>query len=928
MSNIQRGTRGGGRGRGQGRGGGRGGRGNASSSGASGPRGAPRGRGGPPGLFTPVNASTTLEPRLSAREQDALISSFNSLTTAEGRPVRPGFGKLGTAIKVRANFFAVKYPKNTILYDYTVNITPKTDVGRLKKRIFELLEGSVDLAPFLHDIAHDRSQRVVSRRKLPDPFVINVPFYEDGEGQPRPGARVYEVEICDPRELNSKDLDRYLAGDPAFVNWDVQPIISAFNLITSQHAAKQGVICGKNRYFFPDQTFPLSLGVEAWKGYYSSVRPAYKQLMVNVNVCMSAFYVPTSKLSDAIMEFQRRSQGAVPAFFVGKVKVSTSHLGYRMKKPIKAIENTPATQKFFDCAELGGRVSVAQYFERKYKIKLQHGKDLPLINIGNKTKDNFVPAELCEIEPGQAFRGVLDERATAEMIKYACNPPAVNATAITQDGLGKLGFPQQATPMEGFGVSISTEMTVVPARVLPPPSVEYKSGPARVADGSWNILGVKFSVGARFGKSNCAILVVPDGGRDDFTGPQDPSLKAVVTGFLDKCRNSGMVVENELPNLRFTKPLPKLTPQDPFRTAAIEEIQTTVRSLPTRPQLLLVFLSNQDRNVYPGLKRLFDVQMGIHSVCMLMSKVKNPKGQDQYFSNNALKVNAKLGGINHKLQSSSIKSLSKTMLVGMDVTHPGANTVKGTPSIAGVVASCDDQFTQYPASLRIQESRVEMIQEVKEMMTERLKEYQERMKGLPQKILIYRDGVSEGQFDIVRTQELPQIQRAIASFANYRPKLTIIICGKRHHARFYPTEQTAMDRTGNNKAGTVVDSGVTAVYDFDFYLQAHAGLQGTTRPTHYTVVHDENKMTADELQQLTNHISYLWARATKSVSLIPPAYWADQVCERGRCYLHQILPPTPGSRESKMSEEQIWRRAEELWGNGIHTNLCKTMFYL
>jgi eukaryotic translation initiation factor 2C len=44
----------------------------------------------------------------------------------------------------------------------------------------------------------------------------------------------------------------------------------------------------------------------------------------------------------------------------------------------------------------------------------------------------------------------------------------------------------------------------------------------------------------------------------------------------------------------------------------------------------------------------------------------------------------------------------KTMLVGIDVTHAGPGSKAGTPSIAAVVASIDDAFVQFPASLRIQ----------------------------------------------------------------------------------------------------------------------------------------------------------------------------------------------------------------------------------
>ena len=162
----------------------------------------------------------------------------------------------------------------------------------------------------------------------------------------------------------------------------------------------------------------------------------------------------------------------------------------------------------------------------------------------------------------------------------------------------------------------------------------------------------------------------------------------------------------------------------------------------------------------------------------------------------------------------------------------------------------------------------------------------------------------------------------------YDPKLTVVICGKRHHARMYAIAPQDADKTANPKAGLVVDRGITAVYDFDFHLQAHAGLQGTTRPTHYTVVYDKNGLSADEIQQGTNTLCYLWARATKSVSLAPPAYWADVACERGRCYIREILPPPAKSPDSKLKGEDLKRRAEELWGAGVHSKRKDTMLFV
>ena len=66
------------------------------------------------------------------------------------------------------------------------------------------------------------------------------------------------------------------------------PIISLFNVILAAHPNRSegsGVLVGRNRFFFKNAMPPVSLGggLEAWKGFYSSVRPTHNQLMVNVN---------------------------------------------------------------------------------------------------------------------------------------------------------------------------------------------------------------------------------------------------------------------------------------------------------------------------------------------------------------------------------------------------------------------------------------------------------------------------------------------------------------------------------------------------------------------------------------------------------------------------------------------------------------------
>ena len=198
------GGRGGGRGGGEFRGGGRGG---FDSRGRGGP---PGGRGGDGPLIFAEGAPVEIALRLSEASHTDLIKSFKSLAIKPQRPVRPGFGTLGTTTgKLRANFFALKLPKGPF-YDYVVEIRPMTNINRLKKRIFQLLEQSPGCAPHLPYIAHDHSERLVAARELPQPLDISVPFYDDHESGPSQAATVYIISIKFQRQLKMDDMNQYV----------------------------------------------------------------------------------------------------------------------------------------------------------------------------------------------------------------------------------------------------------------------------------------------------------------------------------------------------------------------------------------------------------------------------------------------------------------------------------------------------------------------------------------------------------------------------------------------------------------------------------------------------------------------------------------------------------------------------------------------
>lgn len=259
------------------------------------------------------------------------------------------------------------------------------------------------------------------------------------------------------------------------------------------------------------------------------------------------------------------------------------------------------------------------------------------------------------------------------MLNVACKPPKKNAEEIVHHGLDLLGFRDSNPLLESFGFQVGTEMAVVPGRVLDKPGLTYsRNAPATINErASWNLREVKFAVGARLNK--WAVLVIHDGGQGDFRDAKDPALRNIVSGFRSMCNKCGMQVQPLGEQAYVAVRLPRQG-NNRFRDNAIEEIELALVTLVEQiaPELVLVMLSNDDKAIYNGLKRLCDVKLDIATVCMQSTKVRKEQGRPQYFANVALKVNMKLGGINHTLDANSgawLKS-APTMIMGMDVTHP------------------------------------------------------------------------------------------------------------------------------------------------------------------------------------------------------------------------------------------------------------------
>jgi len=160
----------------------------------------------------------------------------------------------------------------------------------------------------------------------------------------------------------------------------------------------------------------------------------------------------------------------------------------------------------------------------------------------------------------------------------------------------------------------------------------------------------------------------------------------------------------------------------------------------------------------------------------------------------------------------------------------------------------DAKASRYAASIRVQAGREEIIVDLVNMAKELLKTFYQTCGRKPERILFYRDGVSEGQFAAVLNSEIkavkgkneeihiyrihsvalttsdyilvwvffPNKAACQALDAQYKPTITFVVVQKRHHTRFFPMNKNESDRSGNCMPGTVVETTIIHPSEFDF----------------------------------------------------------------------------------------------------------------
>ena len=142
----------------------------------------------------------------------------------------------------------------------------------------------------------------------------------------------------------------------------------------------------------------------------------------------------------------------------------------------------------------------------------------------------------------------------------------------------------------------------------------------------------------------------------------------------------------------------------------------------------------------------------------------------------------------------------------------------------------------------------------------------------PKRIVVYRDGVGEGQLHYVYAHEVNQVKSKLLELYD-KPddiKLAYVVVTKKINTRFFSQGQ-------NPPPGTIVDDVVTDPSKFDFFIVSQHVTQGTVTPTAYNIIEDSCGLEVDKLQRLTYKLCHMYFNWSGTVRVPAPCQYAHKL---------------------------------------------------
>jgi len=752
-------------------------------------------------------------------------------------------GASGTPINLVTNFFKMTQWVNWTLFQYKVDFFPQVESRRDRKEI----------------VSTQLKDQCFAGAAVFDGMLLFSPIRLE-----MPGRDPYTIDAADPSTRSKIRVSILLTNE---IPPTSASCLQLYNIMLREILTQIDLFQVGRHYYNPNTPAIVSKHkLEIWPGYVTAINNFDAGLLLMAEVshkvlrtdsvldCLNETY-KTCKSNDIFMTTMTKK-------LVGQI-VLTRYNNKTYRVDDLAWGKTPKDTFKSDAAG-GTEISYLDYFSRTYGRDIVD-KDQPLLvsrpKVSKKEKEiyekkfgkpmeekevHLIP-ELCSLtgltDEARADFGIMKDVSAHTRVSPATRHERM--LRFMQDIREKQVAQAQ---LNRWGLKFTPELLEVKARVLAPEKIfqQRELPPYKPAEAEWSreMRGVK--------------MLNPIALRDwalVCTKRDAQTAQSFISTLGKVCPPMGMEFAQA-----------KVLELNDDRT---ETFCNAIRSASQSSiSIVVAVLPNNRKDRYDAIKKLCCADLPVPSQCVVTRTISKPQMLMSVATKIAVQMNAKMGG---EVWAVDIP-LKKCMVVGFDSHHDSSS--KGQ-SIGGFVASMNRLLTRYYSRPTRQHTHMELADGLKTCMIAALKEWKEKNGDFPDRILFYRDGVSDGQLEAVSKYELGQLMSAYKAVdPDYDPRWACIIVKKQINQRFI-TKQGS--NYANPPPGTIIDSDVTKPEWYDFFLVPQAVRQGAVTPTSFNVIWDNSGLKPDHIQKLTYKLTHLYYNWPGTIRVPAPCQYAHKL---------------------------------------------------
>ncbi|KAL4438115.1 hypothetical protein ABPG74_016894 [Tetrahymena malaccensis] len=559
--------------------------------------------------------------------------------------------------------------------------------------------------------------------------------------------------------------------------------------------------------------------LEAYKGFTFNASPSQQKIFLTID------FASRILRNENALQYMNQHQKENANKIVGQ-SVITKYNNFQIYL-IDRIDLNKTPNSTFFYKQSNKQISFAQYYKERYNITIQKMNQPLLVHKRKyrepntnalKFEDVFLIPELC------FMTGLTDEqRKDFQAMKEVANHTKLSPQQRYLNSVKNCQF--LSAKAKSSGIQIDHKSNQIEAIQLKPPRIT---------------LGAGKTANNERGNFDMRATILDQIEFEDWSIIYNRNDKNQVNIFLDTLKKASQAYNIAVKN-------PSQYENQDWKAENWERKfdDSIMDGKKVVPQFVVTF-GKFESGFYSYMKDYFTSENGPGIVSQHITPKSIQKNPMSVVSKIILQIASKLGV---RLWSVEVpKGINpNTMIIGIETSMKKIKNQQ----VIGVVASLNKDFSKYYSDIDIRKQNDTALPTLSIIIQNALKAYAKHNKILPEEIIIYRQGLGEGQIQQSLQQEIKAIQNGFKNYkAQYNPRFAFFQVNKKVGQKFYQQSSRESEGIINPTSGTIVASEVVH-NNFEFFMAAQNCNSGVCTPTKYTCLYNSTNLKEDQFWQIT-----------------------------------------------------------------------------